>query len=178
MAKGPLPRFVFVCLLISIPVVLYESIYVLLRPRSIEQSDLGWAFTMYNTVYCQVDKRFCDLEDGYMKAVEIVNLAEIFVGLVAVILHLAGSQQAILWAFSHWVSSLSKTTLHIGIEAMANFPYTGHHIKSGDMNTFYLMYLMPNMLWWFAALISVWLCGSIIGKALSRPVVIVNKKKQ
>ena len=65
-----------------------------------------------------------------------------------------------------------------GIEAMADFPYTGHHIKSGDMNTFYLMYLMPNLLWWFAALVSVWLCGSVIGKALARPVVIVNKKKQ
>jgi hypothetical protein len=127
---------------VSIPVVLWDASFVLLRPDSMPGGSLSFLYGSYET-YIRIDGRYGDLEDDFVVGQTLMNLLESALGIAACVLAFRRRRAAVLVAFTVAVMTLAKTILYFLCEGADGF--TGYERAGAAM--FFLLWVVPNGLW-------------------------------
>eukprot|EP01087_Luapelamoeba_hula_P012506 TRINITY_DN348_c0_g1_i1.p1 TRINITY_DN348_c0_g1~~TRINITY_DN348_c0_g1_i1.p1 ORF type:complete len:182 (-),score=32.59 TRINITY_DN348_c0_g1_i1:64-609(-) len=137
------PTWIWVWLLISFLVTLWDSFFVLLRPRSFPGNDLAWIWPPYH-LYIEVDHRYKDLNDGLGYVQALLNIPEALVALYAYVKHVSGNNSS-AWGYVLIVSTMTfwKTCVYMGSDAVNGFKEMAH-VSTFD---FYTLYFLPALPW-------------------------------
>src|SRR5262249_20792941 len=128
-----LPRWMVIWLTISIPIVLWDVSFVLLRPASMPGGSLAFLWPPY-AKYITVDKSYGDVHDPFVQAQAIISLLEAPFGIGALALSYMRKkrQLAMLLAFAMSAMLCSKTLLILMIEIVSHGKSVGHNAL-GDL---------------------------------------------
>jgi hypothetical protein len=139
-----LPLWMVIWLSISIPIVLWDVSFVLLRPASMPGGSLAFLWGPY-AKYITVDHSYGDLHDPFVRAQAIISALEAPLGIGALILSFARRNRplAALLAFAMSAMTSSKTALILMIEVVSGGKSVGHNAL-GDLVS---LYLIPNGVW-------------------------------
>ncbi|KAI1815982.1 hypothetical protein GGS20DRAFT_540369 [Poronia punctata] len=157
-------------LAISLPLVTWDTLYVLLRPRTMEGGDLHWPLWVPYKLYGEVDhwygwKAF-NANSGFTGAQGTLNVVETLMYLYyffvyyqnAVSVPVGGSgsggekrkvvvgrkaAKAVLVGFGAAVMTLSKTVLYWLNEYYSGYDAIGHN----DLGDLILLWIIPNGAW-------------------------------
>jgi hypothetical protein len=138
----PLPRLVKLWFAITIPIVVWDAMFVLMRPASMPGGSLAWIWMPYE-LYLSADASYSDLQSGFVKGQSIVNLLEAACGGWALWLDRLGNPLAKLVAFAVASATLGKTVLFFLVEATGGFHGIGHN----PAWKLVFLYIIPNGLW-------------------------------
>jgi hypothetical protein len=138
-----LPRWIRIWFLISLPVLVWDVTFVLLRPLSMAGGSLSSLWIPYRT-YITVDLGYGDLDNGFVWAQAIMTAGEIAIALAALVLDRRRRlASATLLVFTVSVLTAAKTVLILLIELVTG----GEHVGHNPLSQLVLMYLVPNGLW-------------------------------
>ncbi|KAI1645350.1 uncharacterized protein F4817DRAFT_183094 [Daldinia loculata] len=150
-------------LAVSLPLVIWDSGYVLLRPLTMEGGPLHWPVYAPYKLYGEVDhvygwKAF-HARNGFTSAQGALNVVETAMYLVYVGVYLGSGAAvagratrvlsgrpaalAVVTAFSAAVMTLSKTVLYWLQEYFSGFDNIGHN----SLQDLVLLWIIPNGLW-------------------------------
>ncbi|KAI0851058.1 hypothetical protein F5Y00DRAFT_231649 [Daldinia vernicosa] len=149
---------------VSLPLVIWDSGYVLLRPLTMEGGPLHWPVYAPYKLYGEVDhvygwKAF-HARNGFTSAQGALNVVETAMYLVYVCIYLGSGAAvpgrattrvlsgrpaalAVVTAFSAAVMTLSKTVLYWLQEYFSGFDNIGHN----SLQDLILLWIIPNGLW-------------------------------
>ncbi|KAI8626819.1 hypothetical protein F5Y19DRAFT_190495 [Xylariaceae sp. FL1651] len=168
-----------VWLAVSVPLVIWDCGYVLMRPRTMPGGDLHWPLWVPYALYGEVDhvygwKAF-NAGSGFTAAQGLLNVVEtamyVYYAWVyyqsAVPVRAAGGQtkkalvgrpaaMAVLVAFSAAVMTLSKTVLYWLCEYYSGFDNIGHN----SLQDLILLWILPNGAWLVGPTIMIYELGS------------------
>eukprot|EP00743_Colponemidia_sp_Colp-15_P006770 GILK01007300.1.p1 GENE.GILK01007300.1~~GILK01007300.1.p1 ORF type:complete len:165 (+),score=9.02 GILK01007300.1:46-540(+) len=133
-----LPTFTRWWLYLSLPIILWDASFVLLRPFSFSA---GLWFP-YQT-YISVDKRYGDMEDSFVITQSIANLMEVCLAYLALIAHHRKSRLSLILALVSCVMTWSKTAIYLGDEFISHMKFTRHNSPSDLL----LLYIIPSSFW-------------------------------
>ncbi|KAF8259085.1 hypothetical protein EI94DRAFT_1752476, partial [Lactarius quietus] len=133
--------------LLTVPVILWDASYCLMRPRSMVGGDLHWIWKPY-ALYQEIDYVYgikaLQENSGFPSAQSFLNLIETALNVFYVYLaHVAKYPAASLVGFASATMTLSKTVLYAAQEYYCNFCATGHN----DLKTLIVYYIIPNGFW-------------------------------
>jgi hypothetical protein len=139
-----LPRWIVRWLAISTPIVIWDALFVLLRPASLPGQPLGlfWAFAY--KLYIAVDHSYADLNNHTVEALCIVSLLEACLVGLALWNH-RQKRHAVARVQALVVTSLtgSKTVLFLLLELCSG----GQGIAHNRLAPLLFVWLLPNILW-------------------------------
>ncbi|KPM43698.1 hypothetical protein AK830_g2854 [Neonectria ditissima] len=150
-------------LAVSVPLVVWDTGYILGRPRTFEGGDLHWPLWVPYRLYAQIDHVYSriawDNKNGFSGAQSALNAVEIVLYLVYMFLFwsratpasknarssLGGRRGAlaVLVGFSAAVMTLSKTLLYFAHEYYSGYHNIGHN-TARDLIT---LWVLPNVPW-------------------------------
>ncbi|KAI3336633.1 hypothetical protein HD806DRAFT_528228 [Xylariaceae sp. AK1471] len=168
--------FTLLWLTVSLPLVIWDCGYVLLRPRTMPGGDLQWPLYLPYALYGEVDliygwKAF-NANNGFTGAQGMLNVIETFmyayyawvyyqnavsVGGKKVVLGRPAAT-AVLVAFSAAVMTLSKTLLYWLCEYYSGFDNIGHNAAKDLL----FLWIIPNGAWLIGPTIIIYELGSDI----------------
>lgn len=132
-------------MILTIVVVLWDALFVLLRPRSLPGNDLAIFFYPYK-LYIEVDKAYGNMDDAFTKAQSWLNVAEIVISVAAVLLLFLRKPSGLLLALVVNTMTFWKTVLY-------QLQYTPL-CKSAHCNLDHttwtdavLLFIVPNGVW-------------------------------
>ncbi|KAI3343558.1 hypothetical protein F4824DRAFT_12340 [Ustulina deusta] len=153
--------FTLFWLAVSLPLVIWDCGYVLLRPRTMEGGDLHWPLWVPYALYGRVDhvygwKAF-NAGSGFTGAQGFLNVIETIMYIYYAVVYyqnavpVAGTKKvvgrkaavAVLVAFSAAVMTLSKTILYWLCEYYSGFDNIGHN-STRDL---IFLWIIPNGAW-------------------------------
>ncbi|KAG5941662.1 hypothetical protein E4U53_007382 [Claviceps sorghi] len=133
-------------LALSLPLVLWDTAYVLGRPHTMPGGPLHWPLWLPYRLYAEVDHvygpEFLAGNNGFTAAQSLLNLVETLL-YVAYLAFCRRRPAALLLGFSAAVMTLSKTLLYWSHEYFSNFANVGHN----DFSTLLLLWILPNGAW-------------------------------
>ncbi|KAI1368384.1 hypothetical protein F5Y08DRAFT_263544 [Xylaria arbuscula] len=166
--------FTLFWLAVSLPLVIWDCGYVLLRPRTMEGGDLHWPLWIPYKLYGEIDhvygwKAF-NAGSGFTAAQGFLNVLETVMYLyyflvyyqngvsVAGIKKVVGRKAAIavLVAFSAAVMTLSKTVLYWLCEYYSGFDNIGHN----SLQDLIFLWIIPNGAWLIGPTVMIFEMGS------------------
>ena len=138
-----LPRWVFWWLAIS-TVVIWDALFVLCRPASFPDGDLGFIWSFAYTIYMAVDLSYADVTNHVIEAMAIRSLLEAcIVGIALTLDKRSASHKAHLLALLAAALTCSKTMLFFLVEGMHGW----HSIAHNDVGSMLAFYIIPNGIW-------------------------------
>jgi hypothetical protein len=141
--SGRLPRWIWIWFAISIPLVLWDIAFVLLRPYSMPGGSLAFLWAPY-AKYVTVDLSYGDLGDGFVWAQAMMSAGEIALGLVGLAMAWRRPRPlATLLVFSVSLLTCAKTILILLIQVVTHGESVGHNALPDLL----LLYLVPNGAW-------------------------------
>ncbi|PHH80746.1 hypothetical protein CDD82_1537 [Ophiocordyceps australis] len=164
-------------LAISLPLVAWDTGYVLLRPHSMAGGWLHWPLWVPYTLYGEVDHVYgwkaWEARNGFTGAQAFLNLVEtvLYLGYLWLALRVVqdggkGSGRmaglAVLLGFSAAVMTLSKTVLYWMNEYYSGFDNIGHNAFVQLL----FLWIIPNGAWLVGSTYMIWSLGSDILKGL------------
>ncbi|KAG5917685.1 hypothetical protein E4U42_007153 [Claviceps africana] len=133
-------------LALSLPLVLWDTGYVLGRPHTMPGGHLHWLWRPYAR-YAQVDYVYgwkaLRENNGFTAAQSLLNVAETFLYVAYLALWRRRGPLALLLGFSAAVMTLSKTVLYWSHEYYSGFANIGHN----DFSTLLFLWIVPNGAW-------------------------------
>lgn len=135
-------------LFVSALVVLWDSAFVLLQPRTFPGGDLHTIFSAYD-IYSTVDKAYSreayEQGETFPRAQAVLNLVEVTLQLYALYLFWVrrNHPKGVLVGFSCQLMTLAKTILYFTMDAMSQFKHSRHN----PLSKLVLLYILPNSLW-------------------------------
>ncbi|EFX02034.1 hypothetical protein CMQ_2083 [Grosmannia clavigera kw1407] len=175
-------------LAVSLPLVIWDCGYVLLRPHSMPGGSLHWPIWQPYALYGEVDhvygRRQWDAHDGFGAAQAVLNVVETALylgyigiwsrcrktdstsdGVVQTVQTVGGraGARALLMLFAAAVMTLSKTVLYWLNEYFSGFANIGHN----DIVSLVFLWIIPNGLWIVFPAIMTYKTGSEIVTALA-----------
>eukprot|EP00695_Tsukubamonas_globosa_P001404 TRINITY_DN2423_c0_g1_i1.p1 TRINITY_DN2423_c0_g1~~TRINITY_DN2423_c0_g1_i1.p1 ORF type:complete len:110 (+),score=16.38 TRINITY_DN2423_c0_g1_i1:66-395(+) len=105
-----LPTWIKVWFLITVPIIAWDASFVMLRPHSMKGGSLEIFWKPYQT-YVEADKRYQDLNDGFVIAQSYMNMVETIIAFASVIASNKRNPICHLLAFSAALMTLAKTVL-------------------------------------------------------------------
>ena len=137
-----LPAWVLWWLAVSAVICLWDASYVLLRPWSASQQ----LWVPYEA-YARVDRRYgVDESDAFNKAQSLINIAEVFFGLIAVARARRigrGDASAVALALFACAATCSKTVCYFIVEACGGLEYISHNTPQ----TALALFVLPSSIW-------------------------------
>ncbi|TPX13850.1 uncharacterized protein E0L32_005794 [Thyridium curvatum] len=151
-------------LAVSLPLVAWDTGYIMLRPRSMPGGSLHWPLWVPYKLYGEVDHVYgfkqWDLRNGFTAAQGALNIVESLCYLAYLYLWRANGRPsaraggrlgvagrpaalAVMLAFSAAVMTLSKTVLYWANEYFSGFDNIGHN----DMYSLIVLWIIPNGAW-------------------------------
>ncbi|KAH7329450.1 hypothetical protein B0I35DRAFT_420228 [Stachybotrys elegans] len=177
-------RWTLLWMAISLPLVAWDTVYVLGRPHTMEGGAIHWPMYVPYRLYAEVDhvygwKAF-NANEGFTGAQGFLNLIEsiMYVTYLWIVLRRgepragATTQRvvdgrmaawAVLVGFSAAVMTLSKTALYWLIELFGNFSNIGHN----PMDRLVFLWIIPNGAWLLGSGYMIWSLGSEIVDGLA-----------
>ncbi|KAM0482356.1 hypothetical protein ACHAPX_002873 [Trichoderma viride] len=164
-----------VWLAISLPLVIWDTGYVLLRPLSMPGGSLHWPVWAPYKLYGEVDhiygwKAF-NAGNGFTSAQGLLNAAETLMYLYYLaawlfsskttdggsrVLAGRGGARATLFGYAAAVMTLSKTILYWANEYYSGFDNIGHN----PLNDLILLWIIPNGAWLVGPTYMIWSIGA------------------
>jgi hypothetical protein len=163
-ALTDLPRWVIAWLAVSSPVVVWDALFVLLRPESMPGQKWSMFWPMYEH-YLAVDSTYADITNTHVEAICVLSLME--VGLVLIALwHHARSRVVLAHVMVLVVTTLTgaKTLLFFVSEWMG-----GWHVGQAPWLQRWGLYILPNVLWVVVPGFIAWFVARRIMQALRTP---------
>ena len=151
-----LPKWIAYWLGISTIVVIWDALFVLLRPASFADGSLGFIWSPAYDIYTSVDLTYGDLSNHTVEAICFMSLIEAcIVGWALVANRMGNGRLAHL--LTCVVTSLTgmKTILFFVIEAMHGWSSLSHN----DVLPLIFVWILPNGLWIVVPLIIATLTG-------------------
>ena len=164
-----LSTYIWIWCILSFPIVVWDALYILYRPRSMKGGDLEFIWVPYQT-YIQADGRYGDVNDGFGISQSYLNLFELLLQAIAMVLGAAGRNSAILFMFASAILTAAKTAIYFLTEVCSGpngFEYTGHSLASGDLFTFWITFVLPSSFWLIIPTIITYTTGKQILHALN-----------
>jgi len=153
--KSRLPRWITIWFAISLPILVWDVSFVLLRPHSMPGGDLAFLWKPY-AKYVTVDLSYADLHNGFVKAQAIMTAIEVAIALVALVFsYQRRLSLATLLVFCVSVLTCAKTVLIMVIEVVTGLEHVGHNAVSDLV----LLYFLPNGVWIIMPLLVSWATG-------------------
>jgi len=148
-------------------VVVWDALFVLLRPGSFPDGDIGFLWSFAYTIYLEVDHSYGDLTNHVIEAMAVMSLFEACLVGVALVLDKRGlAHKAHLVAMLAAALTCAKTTLFFLVEGMHGW----HSIAHNDVLSMVTLYIIPNGLWIVVPLlVVVTLSKRLLGGALLNP---------
>lgn len=140
-----LPRWVAIWLVISAIICTLDALFIILRPSTLPGGKWNYIFQPYN-LYIQVDLRYVDLKDTFVKGVSLMNLVEVFLSFITVAIHISGKAGlSVLFAFMVSTMTFSKTVMYF----LVSTPLCGgqHFVNHDDWRKTIFLYIIPNGIW-------------------------------
>lgn len=162
-ARPILPRWIVIWFAISLPIVLWDVSFVLLRPASMPGGSLSFLWAPY-VKYITVDRSYGDVHDGFVWAQAIMSAAEVAMALVGLwFCYRKARALGTLLVFSVSLLTCAKTLLILLIEVVTRLEHVGHN----PVSDLVLLYLLPNSVWVVMPALVSWATGrTLIGAAL------------
>jgi hypothetical protein len=152
--SAKLPRWIVIWFAISVPLVLWDVAFVLLRPASMAGGSLSFLWAPY-AKYVTIDRSYGDLGNGFVRAQAIMSLVEIALLLAAPLLAARGRRAAsTLIVFAVSLLTCAKTILILMIVVV-----TGGADLGGSASDVVLLYLAPNGAWIVVPALVAWKTG-------------------
>lgn len=140
---GPLPRWLVLWLALSSVVVVWDALFVLLRPHSMTGGSLAFVWPVYD-LYLAVDHSYADLENTTVAAICTMSLLECIGVGIALAQHARGAHPAAhLLALICLCLTGAKTVLFFLIEVWSGLEGIGH----AEPVSLLFAYILPNTLW-------------------------------
>ena len=167
---------IYLWLVLSSVIVLFDASYVLLRPHSLKGGQYEWLFEPYQ-IYIQFDTLYGDNNDPFVVIQSWLNLAEIAMAFLAVGLSVMKSEKAklrgallaiIVSAFTFW-----KTVIYVWYA----HPFLTEQAKSLNLEAFKYFHL-PTSFWLICPIWTILSVGCRISKQTQGRVEEKKKKKQ
>jgi hypothetical protein len=153
-----LPRWILVWFAISLPLVVWDVSFVLLRPASMPGGSLSLFWAPY-AKYVTVDRSYGDLGNGFVWAQAMMSGAEVAMAIVALWLSLRGRRAlGTLLVFSVSLLTCAKTLLILLIEVVTRLEHVGHN----PLKDLVLLYLVPNGAWVVMPALVAWATGRML----------------
>lgn len=149
MAVASLSKLALVWFTLVTPIVLIDGIFVLTRaPASASDHTHPLADTIpfkYWTIYAQYDRRYSSNDDAFVVAQSYLNLAEVALGMVAVVLEVAlkAHGAALKLAIVVCMMTLYKTIIYYVMDVVEGGTYTKHNSPREQ----FLMVTLPSSFW-------------------------------
>ena len=144
-----LPSWAPYWLVISALLMLMDCLFLLLRPHSFKGGRYHAYFTAYDT-YCKYDPSYLDQSDAFIRAQNLVSLAELTLSLAALpTYHLVSRPLGALLVLAVSVSEFSKTVLfylYSLLDTSAGLQYRLGDVGTWDVG-FVSAYLLPSVCW-------------------------------
>ncbi|KAI1799539.1 hypothetical protein F4811DRAFT_93480 [Daldinia bambusicola] len=176
-------RLTLLWLAVSLPLVVWDSGYVLLRPLTMEGGSLHWPVYAPYKLYGEVDQTYgwkaFHARNGFTAAQGALNVVETLMYFVYVWYYFAFGNTvdarptrvlsgrpaavAVLVAFSAAVMTLSKTVLYWLQEYFSGFDNIGHN----SVPDLILLWIIPNGLWLIFPAYIIYVMGGEIIEGLS-----------
>ncbi|KAL6870140.1 hypothetical protein ACO1O0_001476 [Amphichorda felina] len=163
--------FTLLWLAISLPLVIWDTVYILCRPLTMEGGSMHWPLWVPYRLYGEVDhiygwKAF-HAHNGFSSAQGFLNAIETTMYLAYLYMTYgqgawkAGGRRgatAVLVGFSAAIMTLSKTVLYWANEYFSGFDNIGHNTW-GDL---ILLWIIPNGAWLVGSTGMIWTMGGNI----------------
>ncbi|KZT02836.1 uncharacterized protein LAESUDRAFT_660995 [Laetiporus sulphureus 93-53] len=151
---------------LTVPVIFWDAMYCLTRPRSMVGGDLHWIWKPY-ALYQEVDYIYgikaYEEGDGFPNAQSLLNIVENFMNIGYLYLaHVKGTPTATLLGFASAVMTLSKTVLYWLQELYCGGCSVGHN----SLKDLIVLWIIPNGLWLLGPSFIIWRLGKDISTAL------------
>ncbi|EED78523.1 predicted protein, partial [Postia placenta Mad-698-R] len=151
---------------LTIPLVFWDSGFLLMRPRSMVGGDLHFLWKPY-AIYQNVDRNYgvqaYEKGHGFPNAQAFLTLVENFMNIGYLwLVHAQGSPAAPLLGFASALMTLSKTALYWLIEYYCG----GCSIMHNDLQTLVAYWVLPMGLWLLVPACIVWRLGQDIATVL------------
>ena len=164
-ARARLPRWIVGWFALSIPIVLWDVAFVLMRPRSLPDGDLGALWRVPYAQYIAVDHSYGDIHNPFVWTQAWMSIGEAIIGIAAIVLSSRGRLPlALLLAFCSASLTCAKTILILLMELVGNGPNVGHNGVI-DLVT---LYVVPNAFWIVVPFAVAWTTGRTLVHAASR----------
>lgn len=137
-----LPRWVKIWFGATIPVILWDAGFVLMRPDSLPGGSWDWLWGAYE-LYLSVDRRYGDTGQAFVLAQTWMNLFEAALGAVTLWLAARERPAACLLAFSVALMTAFKTVLYFLVEVASGFASIGQ----AELWRILLFYVGMNGIW-------------------------------
>ena len=139
-----LPRWIVLWLALSTPIVIWDALFVLLRPASLPGQPLGFFWAFGYKLYIAVDHTYADLGNHTVEAICIVSLLEACLVALALWKH-RQEHNALAQVLALVATSLTgaKTVLFLLLEVCSKGQGVGHN----EIPHLILVWLLPNILW-------------------------------
>jgi hypothetical protein len=150
-----LPRWILVWFALSMPLILWDVSFVLLRPSSMPGGRLAFLWAPY-AKYITVDLSYGDLTNGFVWAQALMSCLEVVMVFAALVYSWRGRLPlATLLVFAVSVLTCAKTLLIFLIEAVTHGQHVGHNTTADLV----LLYLLPNGVWIVVPALVAWSTG-------------------
>jgi len=152
--------------IISVPLVFWDSMFLLMRPRSMEGGDLHFLwkpYAFYQTVDLNYSVKALEEGTGFPSAQALLSIVEGFMNIGYLYLaHVKSTPVAPLLGFAGALMTLSKTALYW----LQEYYCDGCSIKHNSLDVLIPFWAIPMGLWLVVSAYVVWRLGKDITTAL------------
>ena len=139
-----LPRWVVLWMTISTLIVLWDALFILLRPLSFPGEALGFIWEFGYVLYMEVDRAYADQGNTYLHAMAMMSFVEAVVVAAGLYAHkLDRNREAHLLILVASSLTCAKTMLFVLVEFWSGWHSIGHN----GFVPLLFVWIIPNGLW-------------------------------
>ncbi len=139
-----LPRWVVLWMGISTLVVIWDALFVLLRPASFPGGSLGFIWEFGYVLYMEVDRAYADQGNTYLHALATMSILEAVLVSWGLFAHRVNkNRDAHLLVLVAASLTCAKTMLFVLVEAWSGWHSIGHN----EWVPLLFVWVIPNGLW-------------------------------
>ena len=142
--KFRLPRWVVLWMGISTLVVIWDALFILVRPASFPGGELGFFWDFAYGLYMEVDRAYADQSNTYLHALASMSLFEACIVAWGLYAHkMNKNREAHLLVLVAASLTCAKTMLFVLVEACSGWHSIGHN----ELMPLLFIWIIPNGLW-------------------------------
>ncbi|XP_022326267.2 uncharacterized protein LOC111126142 [Crassostrea virginica] len=122
----------------------WDASFIMFRPQSLPGGAYAWVWYLYK-YYVNIDKRYLDTSDPFVKAISLQNYVEVILSIVTIILHFLSSRHTRLMAYNVNIMTMWKTVTYFLM--FTDVCGAGHWIGTDSSLTLVLLFYIPNGIW-------------------------------
>ncbi|XP_061184566.1 uncharacterized protein LOC133192591 [Saccostrea echinata] len=139
-----LPGWILGWMYVNAIICTWDASFIMCRPHSLPGGSYSWIWYLYK-YYVNIDKRYMDTSDPFVKAISLQNYVEVFLSIVTIILHHRSSRHTRIMAYNVNIMTMWKTVTYFLM--FTEFCGAQHWIGSDSTLTLTFLFYFPNGVW-------------------------------